>query len=90
MKKQNYRNPYQYNYVCSTTPSATLNHRIRNVHQIQSSTLDTGKATALWKKFQKMKVEFDLDTLRNNANVKKKLTKKFVALAPYWRKSLCY
>ena len=32
----NYRNPYQYNYVCSTTPSATFNHRFRNVHQIQS------------------------------------------------------
>ena len=55
MKKQNYRNPYQYNYVYSTTPSATFNHRYRNVHQVQSPTLDTSKATALWKKFQKIK-----------------------------------
>ena len=55
MKKQNYRNSYQYNYVCSTTPSVTFNHQFRHVHQIQSPTLDTGIATALWKKFQKMK-----------------------------------
>ena len=34
MKNQNYRNPYQYNYVSSTTPSATFNHRFQNVHQI--------------------------------------------------------
>ena len=27
-----------------------------NVHQIQSSTLDTGKATALWNKLEKMKL----------------------------------
>ena len=44
----NYRNPYQYNYVCSTTPSATFNHRFRNFHQIQSPKLDADKATALW------------------------------------------
>ena len=55
MQRQNYKNSYQYNYVCSTTPSATFNHRFRNVHQIQSPTLNTGEATALWKKFQKMK-----------------------------------
>ena len=58
MKKQNYRNPYQYSDVCFTTPSATFNHRFRNVHQIhqsQSPTLEIGEATALWKKFQKMK-----------------------------------
>ena len=48
MKKQNYRMPYQYNYVCSTTPSATFNHRFRNFHQIQSPKLDADKATALW------------------------------------------
>ena len=34
MKKQNYRNPYQYNYVCFTTPSATFNHGFWDVHQI--------------------------------------------------------
>ena len=33
MKKQNYRNLYQYNNVYSTTPSATFNHRFRNVQQ---------------------------------------------------------
>ena len=55
MKDQNNKNTYQYNYVCSTTSSATFNHQFQNVHQIQFSTLQTGKATALWKKFQKMK-----------------------------------
>ena len=55
MKKKNNRDPYQYNYICSTTPSATFNHPFRNVHQIQSPTLDTDKVTALWKKFQKIK-----------------------------------
>ena len=55
MKKQNYRNTYQYNYVCSTTSSATFNHQFWNVHQIQFPTLQTGEAAALWKKFQKMK-----------------------------------
>ena len=58
MKKQNYRNPYQYNYVCSTEPSAIFNHRFQNVYQIQSPTLGTGEATVLWKKFQKMKLKF--------------------------------
>ena len=33
MKKQNYRNLYQYNNVYSTTPSAIFNHRFRNVQQ---------------------------------------------------------
>ena len=55
MKKQNYLNPYQYNYVYSTTLSATFNHRYRNVHQVESPTLYTTEATALWKKFQKIK-----------------------------------
>ena len=55
MKKRNYRNPYQYNYFCSTTSSATFNHYFLNFHQIQSPTLGNGEATALWKKFQKMK-----------------------------------
>ena len=54
-QNQNHRNPCQYNYVCSTTASATFNHRFLNVHQIQSPTLDTGEATALWEKFQKIK-----------------------------------
>ena len=48
MKKQNYRNPYQYSDVCFTTPSATFNHRFRNVHQIhqsQSPTLEIGDTT---------------------------------------------
>ena len=47
MKTQNYRNPYQYNYVCSKAPSATFYHRFWNVYQIQSPTLDTGEVTAL-------------------------------------------
>ena len=55
MKRQNYRNPYQYNYVCSTAPSPTFNCWFWNVHQIQSPTLDTDEATALCKKFQKTK-----------------------------------
>ena len=56
MKNQNYRNPYQYNNVCSTTPSAAFNYEFQmNVHQIQSPMFDTGEATALWKKFQKLK-----------------------------------
>ena len=55
MKKQTYRNPSHNNYVCSTTPSAKFNHRFRIVHQIQSPTLNTGEAIALWKKYQKMK-----------------------------------
>ena len=33
----------------------TFNHWFRNVHQIQSPTLDNGEANVLWKKFQKMK-----------------------------------
>ena len=49
MKQQNYRNPDQCNYVCSTTPSATFSHWFRNIYQIQSPTMDTGEATALWK-----------------------------------------
>ena len=57
MKRQNYRNPYQYNYLCSTTPSTTFNYLFRNLHQIQSPTLDTGEATALLKKFQKISFE---------------------------------
>ena len=61
MKKKNYRNPYQYNYIYSTTPSATFNHRFWNVHQIQSPKLDTGKATAPWKKLKK----------KNNNNLSK-------------------
>ena len=61
MKKQNYRNPYHYNNVCSTTQSATFNFRFRM--NVQSPTLDTGEATALWKKFQKMK----LNLLKINA-----------------------
>ena len=54
-EKAKLQKPYQDNYVCSTTPSATFNHQFRNVHHIQSPTLDTGEATALWKKFHKMK-----------------------------------
>ena len=45
-------------YILWNIPSATSPHRFRNVHQIHSPTLDTGKATALWKKFQKMKHNF--------------------------------
>ena len=53
MKNQNYRNSYQYNNVCSTTPSATFNYQFQmNVHQIQFPTFDTGEATALWKNFR--------------------------------------
>ena len=37
-KKQNPRKPYQYNNVYSATPSATFNHRFRNVQQIQFPT----------------------------------------------------
>ena len=34
-KKQNSRKSYQYNNIYSATPSATFNHRFRNVQQIQ-------------------------------------------------------
>ena len=34
-KKQNPRKPYRYNYIYSTIPSATFNHRFWNVQQIQ-------------------------------------------------------
>ena len=37
-KKQNSRKSYCYNRIYSTTPSATFNHQIRNVQQIQFST----------------------------------------------------
>ena len=37
-KKQNSRKPYHYNNIYSATPSATFNHRFRNVQQIQFPT----------------------------------------------------
>ena len=37
-KKQNFRKSYQYNNIYSATPSATFNHRFRNVQQIQFPT----------------------------------------------------
>ena len=101
-------------YILWNIPSATSPHRFRNVHQIQSPTLDTGKATALWKKFQKMKHNFSkiselfchlfilvwwfwhgfsqfwLRHLKEQSKRKRKVTRKFGALAPYRHKSFCY
>ena len=37
-KKQNSRKSYQYSNIYSATPSATFNHRLRNVQQIQFPT----------------------------------------------------
>ena len=48
-------NQNQYNNVYSLTPSAIFNHRFWNLQQIQFPTLDTGEATTLWKKSEKMK-----------------------------------
>ena len=99
MKRQIYRNPYQYNYVCSTAPSATFNHQFWNFHQIQSHTLGTGKTTALGKKYQKMKLnlskisahslsdDFDMDSHNFDFDIlrkKAKCKRKLTQKLVYW------
>ena len=60
-----------------------LNHWFWNVQQIQFPTLDTGEATSLWKKLQKMisddfdmdSYDFDFDTSINKVKAKGSLDK---------------